>query len=205
MAQRSNKASTACKDYRISRRSMLNRTMLGAAAGTLLGMPIKKLVADAGKDYKPQAENVILFWCGGGMSHLDTWDPKPGRPTQGEFSPIKTSVPGMHVTEIMPTLARQAHNFALVRSIAGQNGDHGRATYHLQTGYPQAPNLNHPGLGSIVVHEKERLGDLPAYIAISGQAPRAGYLGQTCESYFIGRPGERDPYLAFPQGINKLL
>jgi hypothetical protein len=53
----------------------------------------------------------------------------------------------------------------------------------------------------VVVHERQSLGDLPAYISISGQAPRAGYLGQKCEAYFVGRPGEKDPYLAFPAGI----
>ncbi|MCS5540403.1 MAG: DUF1501 domain-containing protein, partial [Roseibacillus sp.] len=148
------------------------------------------------------AEHVILFWNSGGMSHLDTWDPKPGRPVQGEFNPIKTSVPGMEISEIFPELAKQMHNAALIRSIRGTNGDHGRAQYELQTGFNQAPNVMHPGLGSIVVHERDPLGDLPAYISISGNPARAGYLGQQCEAYYVGRPGEKDPYLAFPEGIH---
>jgi hypothetical protein len=45
------------------------------------------------------------------------------------------------------------------------------------------------------------MGDLPAYISISGLAPRAGYLGQKCEAYFVPSPGDKDPYLAFPEGI----
>jgi hypothetical protein len=93
---------------------------------------------------------------------------------------------------------------ALVRSIAGTNGDHGRATYQLQTSYaPQIGSLQHPGIGSVVVHEKKNLGDLPAYVSISGQAPRAGYLGQNCEAYFVASPGDKDPYLAFPAGIGE--
>jgi hypothetical protein len=135
------------------------------------------------------------------MTHLDTWDPKPGRPTQGEFQPIDTSVPGIKISEIFPELARQMHHCALIRSIAGTNGDHGRATYQLQTSYNASSNLQHPGLGSIVVHERPQLGDLPAYISISGQAPRAGYLGQKCEAYFVAEPGDKDPYLAFPAEI----
>ena len=138
------------------------------------------------------------------MSHIDTWDPKPGRPTQGEFEPIKTSADGIQISEIFPELAKQMHNCALVRSIAGTNGDHGRATYELQTGYGQSANLVHPGLGSIVVHEKERIGDLPAYVTVSGQAPRSGYLGQQCAAYFVGQPGEPDPYLKFPAGISEI-
>lgn len=188
----------SCRDYRVSRRAML-----GAAGATVLGMQVRDLLALAGTSHAPTAEHVILFWNGGGMSHLDTWDPKPGRPTQGEFEPIETSVPGIQISEIFPTLAKQMHHCALVRSIAGINGAHARATYHLQTSYQPSGNVRHPGIGSVVVHEREKLGDLPAYVSISGQAPRASYLGQRCEAYYIGRPGEKDPYLAFPADIGE--
>jgi len=188
--------STGCLGYRMSR-----RTMLGASAGTFLGLNLRNLVARAAADHKATAEHVILFWNGGGMSHIDTFDPKPGRPTQGEFSPIATSVPGIQISEIFPQLAKQMQHIALVRSIAGINGDHGRATYQLQTSYNTFPNLTHPGLGNIAVNELEQKGDLPAFVSISGQGTRAGYLGQKCEAFFVGRPGEKDPYLAFPEGI----
>ena len=186
----------SCWGYRLSRRAVL-----GAASGTFLGLSVRNLLAFAGEKHAPTAEHVILFWNGGGMTHLDTWDPKPGRPTQGELQPIDTSVPGVQISEIFPKLAKQMHHCALVRSIAGTNGDHGRATYQLQTSYDIFPNFEHPGMGSVVVHERAPKGDLPAYISISGEAPGAGYLGQSCEAYFIGRPGEKDPYLAFPSGI----
>lgn len=189
----------SCSGYKLSRRAVL-----GASSGLFLGMSVRQLMAHAGSDHAAKAEHVILFWNGGGMTHLDTWDPKPGRPTQGDFEPIHTSVPGIMISEIFPQVAKQMHHCALIRSIAGTNGDHGRATYQLQTSYNQSPNLQHPGLGSVVVHEREKLGDLPAYISISGSAPRAGYLGQRCEAYYIGRPGERDPYLAFPSGIGEV-
>ncbi|MCA9067643.1 MAG: DUF1501 domain-containing protein, partial [Planctomycetaceae bacterium] len=78
---------SSCEDYRVTRRALL-----GATGATILGLPIRHLLAYAGTaEKKPTAEHVILFWNGGGMTHLDTWDPKPGRPTQGEFSPIDTS------------------------------------------------------------------------------------------------------------------
>ncbi len=186
----------SCQDYVHTRRNMLK--MFSAS---ILGMPISNLLA-ATPGNGGSAEHVRLFWNSGGMSHLDTWDPKPGRPVQGEFNPIKTSVPGMEISEIFPELAKQMHNAALIRSIRGTNGDHGRAQYELQTGFNQAPNVIHPGLGSIVVHERDPLGDLPAYISISGNPPSAGHLGQQCEAYYVGRPGEKDPYLAFPEGIH---
>ena len=186
----------SCSDYQYTRRRMLK-----TFSASLLGMPVNQLLAQ-GASSNAQAEHVILFWNSGGMSHLDTWDPKPGRKVQGEFNPIKTSVDGMEISEIFPQLAKQMHHGALIRSIAGTNGDHGRAQYELQTGFNQSPNIMHPGLGSLIAHEREPLGDLPALVSISGQAARAGYLGQKCEAYFVGRPGQKDPYLTFPEGIS---
>lgn len=190
----------SCLNYRMSRRAML----AAGASASLLGLNIRDLMAHAGSDHAPQAEHVILFWNGGGMSHIDTWDPKPGRPVQGEFEPIATSVPGIQISPIFPQLAKQMHHATLIRSIAGTQGDHGRASYNLQTSYLPGPNLRHPGVGSVVVHEKKKQGDLPAYISISGQAPRASYLGQKCEAYYVSSPGDKDPYLAFPEGINSV-
>ncbi len=179
------------------------RRFLATSGAALLGMPIRHLLAAADNGANT-AEHVILFWNSGGMSHIDTWDPKPGRPTQGEFSPIRTSASGVEISEIFPKVAKQMHRAALIRSIAGTNGDHGRATYELQTSYGQSPNLVHPGIGSVVAGERDALGELPAYISIGGMAPKAGYLGQSCEAYYIGQPGERDPYLAFPESIGEL-
>lgn len=187
-----------CKDYRFSRRAML-----GASAATIMGFQVRDLLAYAGQDHVAKAEHVIFFWNGGGMTHLDTWDPKPGRPTQGEFEPIKTSVPGMEISEIFPQFAQQMQDVALIRSIAGTNGAHGRATYNLRTSYQESANLTHPGFGSVVVSEKESISDLPSYVSISGRASSASYLGQRCEAYFVGTPGDKDPYLAFPEGITK--
>lgn len=185
-----------CLEYKLSR-----RTMLGATGATFLGFNVRQLLAMEGTSHPSKAEHVILFWNGGGMSHIDTWDPKPGRPTQGEFQAIKTSAPGIEISEIFPELSKQMHHCSLIRSIAGTQGAHGRATYNLQTSYSEFPNLVHPGFGSVVTHEKEKVGDLPAYVSISGRAPRSGYLGQSCEAYFVGEPGAKDPYLSFPEGI----
>ena len=183
---------------------MTRRRMLGLSSATLLGMPLAQMMARAGETKTATAEHVILFWNGGGMSHIDTWDPKPGRPVAGEFDPIDTSADGIQISSIFPTVAKQMKHAALIRSIAGTNGAHGRASYQLQTSYNQSANLIHPGIGSIVVHEREKIGDLPDFITISGNARRAGYLGQRCEAYYVGRPGAKDPYLAFPAGITQV-
>ncbi len=186
----------SCKGYKMTRRAMM-----GATGATVLGLSVRDLIAYAGSSHAPTAEHVILFWNGGGMSHVDTWDPKPGRPVQGDLEPINTTVPGIQISEIFPQVAQQMEHAALIRSIAGTQGDHGRATYNLQTSYLPGPNLRHPGFGSVVAHELDQKGDLPTYVSINGQAPRAGYLGQKCEAYYVSAPGDKDPYLAFPEGI----
>lgn len=194
---------SACKDYKVTRRRMMRQSAMGATAASLLGIPIHELVAATGKDHAAKCEHVILFWCGGGMSHIDTWDPKPGRPTQGEFDPINTSADGIQISEIWPTVAKQMHNATLIRSIAGTQGAHGRAAYNLQTSFLPGP-VQHPGVGSVIAHERGQVGDLPAFITISGQARTASYLGQSCEAYFIANPGDPDPYLKFPSGVSEL-
>ena len=190
---------TGCLDYRLSRRAMLAAS--GAATASLMGMNVNSLLAATGKDHAAKAEHVILFRNGGGMSHIDTFDPKPGRPTGGELAPINTSANGVQISEIFPLLAKQMHHCSIIRSVAGTQGDHGRASHHVETSYLPFPNLIYPGIGSVVTHEMPNLGDLPAFITISGQAHRAGYLGQKCEAYFVPQPGDKDPYLAFPEGI----
>lgn len=186
----------SCQDYKLTRRNMM-----AAGGATILGLQVCDLLAFEGTAHAAKAEHVILFWNGGGMSHIDTWDPKPGRPTAGDFKPIDTAVAGVQISEIFPQFARQMQNVALIRSIAGTQGAHGRAAYNLQTSYLPSGNLKHPGMGSVVVHEKKSHSDLPAYISISGTARGASYLGQRCEAYYVAQPGLKDPYLAFPQGI----
>ena len=87
-----------CHGYRMSRRSML-----GASGATLFGLQIADLLAHAGTAEQAKAEHVIFFWNGGGMSHLDTWDPKPGRSTQGEFS---RGIMGLGLTMFKPATCK---------------------------------------------------------------------------------------------------
>jgi hypothetical protein len=190
----------------LTRRRMLRSTTAGGLA-TFMGMPIRGLLGreTEGRPRRPaQADAVILLWMGGGMSHLDTFDPKPGTATGGEFAAIRTAVDGINVSEILPTVASQLQHATILRSLTGDSADHGSATHHLLTSYPQVRELVHPSLGSIVADQVERLGDLPAFVAVGGEAPSPGYLGQTAEAYFIGEPGTPDPTIALPEGITQV-
>ena len=101
---------------------------------------------------------------------METFDPKPGTDIGGEHSVIPTSVPGLEINEYLPHLAKQMHRISLIRSMDTKEGNHARAVYYLHTGYKMQGGLQHPGIGSVVVHERKRIGDLPPYITISGQA-----------------------------------
>ncbi|MEI6636385.1 MAG: DUF1501 domain-containing protein [Planctomycetota bacterium] len=182
------------------------RGLCRSAAGglaTLLGMPVRGLVArEPGVAARAaQADAVILLWMGGGMSHIDTFDPKAGAKTGGEFTAIRTAVDGVTISEILPTVAAQLGHATLLRTLTGESADHGDATHHVLTSYPRVRELVHPSLGSIVADQVDRLGDLPAFVTIGGQAPSPGYLGQTAEAYFIGEPGQPDPTVTLPEGI----
>ena len=193
---------TGCDSYRrMTRRGFLRASAGAVGAASLLGMNVRDLLALTGSGATPTAEHVILLWMSGGMSHIDTFDPKPGRPTAGEFKPIRTSVRGIDVSEILPRLARQMHRAALVRSVTNGEGDHGRATYNVLTGYKMAPQLVHPSLGSVIAHERDSLSELPSFVSISGRALPAEYHGNACEAYYIGEPGEPDPYVTLPKNV----
>jgi hypothetical protein len=129
--------------------------------------------------------SVILFWANGGPSHLDTFDLKPDAPAEvrGPFRPIQTNVPGLEITELLPTLAKMADKFALIRSLHHNRAEHSGGTHRFLTGYPSiAANLNdaeYPDVGSVVAKQLEgQRGDVPLYVGNTkfyGGGP--GYLG----------------------------
>src|SRR5439155_2549560 len=87
------------------------------------------------------AKSVIMVFLQGGPSHIDIWDPKPDAPAniRGEFKPIKTKIPGTHISETMPMMADQLDKCTLIRSMSyTPNGlfNHTAAIYQMLTGYP---------------------------------------------------------------------
>jgi hypothetical protein len=92
----------------------------------------------SGRDDFGRAKSCIVLYCWGGMSHLETWDPKPDAPPEvrGDHRPIATVTPGVRVGEGLPLLARQSGRLAVVRSIHHRAPAHGRAMYWNLTGHP---------------------------------------------------------------------
>src|SRR5437867_10108486 len=85
----------------------------------------------------PVDRSVILVWLSGGPPHHDTFDMKPDAPAEirGTFKPIPTNVPGIQVCEHLPRTARQAHKFAVIRSMTSRENNHEPAINYLLTGY----------------------------------------------------------------------
>src|SRR5947209_8306208 len=103
-----------------SRRELLtvgSLSVLGLNLPNLLRHQSRAADAPPRGDGFGRASSVILLYLQGSPSHIDLWDPKPDAPAEirGEFKPIRTRAPGLHLTEVLPRLADQANHFALVR------------------------------------------------------------------------------------------
>src|SRR5262245_62944883 len=96
-----------------------------------------------------QDKRVLVIYLSGGVSQLETWDPKPGTNTGGPFQTIPTSVPGVHICELLPYTARLMHRMALIRGVNTAEDDHGKGSYIMHTGRRPEPAMNYPHLGSV--------------------------------------------------------
>ncbi len=124
------------------------RELLQVGYSGLLGLGMSGLVPGSGRGSEAsrsqakgarKAKSVILVFLTGAPSHHDTFDMKPDAPAEvrGEFQPIATSVPGLHVCEHLPQLAARADRYAIVRSLAHGDNNHLMSTHMLLTGHTQ--------------------------------------------------------------------
>jgi uncharacterized protein (DUF1501 family) len=148
------------------------------------------------KKSKNRAKSVILVYLGGGLSHHDSFDPKPDAPAEvrGNYKTIATSVSGLHVTEMLPRMAKVMHKLALVRSGAHNNDHHETATNWVLSGRFGSAFGDFPAIGAVVAHETGFRGDLPPYVAVprnpsfTWELGKSAYLGGRYESFKTGDP-----------------
>jgi hypothetical protein len=123
---------------------LTRREALQIGYSGLLGLGLSSVLkprpanADAGKPTR-ERKSLILIFLTGAPSHVDTFDMKPDAPPEvrGEFKPIATKIPSLHICEHLPGLAARADKYALVRSLSHRENNHLVATHHLLTGHPQ--------------------------------------------------------------------
>src|SRR3954454_6542406 len=169
----------------VSRRDFLS---VGAVAGLGLSLPgLLRARAAHGPGRRTRAQSVVLVFLGGGLSHHDSFDPKPDAPPEvrGKYGTIATSLPGLRITEMLPRMARVMHQLTLVRSGAHNNDHHETATNWVLCGRFGSAFGDYPAMGAVVAHEAGFSGELPPYVAIPGNPSFTWELGKS--AYLGGR------------------
>ena len=190
----------------MSRREAMCRGLCGAGGMLLvnqlgssaLAAPAKRakapIEAPVKAPIKAKAKSVIQIFLWGGMSHNDTWDPKPdsGRAYTGAFSEVvQTNVKGIQLGALFPKLAKQADKFSLIRSMThGVNG-HETASYLMQTGHTRGERLAYPSIGAVFALFKwpEYKGIIPPYVVLTkaqGRFSEEGFLGSKYKPFATG-------------------
>lgn len=140
----------------------------------------------------PTARHVIFLNMSGGMTHLDTFDPKPeNNEVMGETSAISTSADGIQLGHWLPKTAKQMHLGSLVRSINSNQGAHDQANYLLHTSYQKRGTIIHPSMGSWISKQCETLNkSLPDNVKINGGSGiiGAGYFESKYGPLPLGNP-----------------
>ena len=207
----------------LSRRGFLGHS---AAMGAFMLPQVSPVMGAtrAGSSRPPRcARSVIMLLLEGGMSHLDTWDPKPDAPAEvrGAFGQIHSSNPDLIVGEHTPLLARQAHLYNIVRTVYSENArrDHSPGLHWVLTGYDnQAAGValmrvnKDPSVGSVVAHELGSLSPegLPNFVAVPNRTQLGGrvnyngalHLGAACDAFDSGSvPARADSGFMPPVGL----
>jgi hypothetical protein len=162
------------------------RSMLGVSLLPALESAITAAPATGGK-----AKRLIYLFMNGGMTHLDTFDLKPGHENQGETKGINTSVPGKQISQFLPTLAEQFDKIAAIRSMYTQTAAHEQGEYVMRTSYEQIATTRHPSMGPWIQKFNGRQNKaLPDTVMISSPArhPSGGFFDPTFSPLPIGDP-----------------
>ena len=194
-----------------SRPRMTRRRLLEIGASTPFGLTLPQLLfadgssAGSADSHFGRAKSCVVIFLWGGPGQQDLWDPKPGAPSavRSEFAPIPTSVSGIHVTDQLPHLSRQAERFTIVRSVTHRDFEHGSAAYTALTGHPHPlPGTNttarpddFPTYGAVVTRLKPTDQPVPDFVVLGpvmhqGARPplagqNAGFLGPGYDAFRI--------------------
>jgi len=200
---------------KVTRREALRRGALGAASVIAAGslgsgasaahveispeeLAKQKAARDAAAIEKAKSKgkikSVIQIFLWGGMSHNDTWDPKPksGWDYMDKYNKIQpTNVPGIELCNWFGNLAKQADKFSLIRSMTHGIFGHETAAYLMQTGHKPGGRLAYPSVGAIFAWSKrnEYKGLLPPYIVMlraAGRFSEEGFLGPAYKPFATG-------------------
>lgn len=192
MSRPSQPGCTEFQRLRMSRRGCLQAGVLGASGLTLADLyRARGAQASEARGVAPKARSVIFLFIAGGVSHIDTLDPKPDTPSEirSIFAPIETNVPGIRFTDQMPRLAKQMDKLAVIRSMFHPDFQHETAWETTCSGWPRTPKVTYPNLGAVVSLEMGGRHQLPASVAIPGNTYMASH--SECFSHGYLEPRHR--------------
>ena len=186
----------------LSRRGFLRLGALSPLGLSLPGVLSRERAlagsADGVVRKSPRAKSVLLVYLGGGLSHHDSFDLKPGaiEEIRGKYTEIPTNVTGLKVGNLLPRMARTMDKVCLVRSGAHDNDHHETATNWVLSGKFGTPFGDHPAMGAIVAHETGFVGKVPPYVAVpknpsfTWELGKSAWLGGRYESFKAGNPND---------------
>src|SRR5256712_4331818 len=152
--------------WRANRREFLFVGLIGSVGLTLGNL--FKLQAQTVPGAKARAQSVINIYLPGGIAAQESFDPRLLAPVEfrGPLGTVKTSVEGVHFSEVMKNTAKVADKICVIRSMTHGEADHDRGTHNMFTGYRPSPAIHYPSFGSVVSNELGRRTDLPPYVCI---------------------------------------
>lgn len=190
-----------------SRRRVLG-ALGGGAASAAIG--ISNLLQPAcAAPMRRKNKQVLFIWLDGGMSQLESWDPKPNTAFGGPFRAIPTAINGVHFSELVPETARRADKLALIRCMSTQDENHSSGVPRIQRGDPKNRGVTYPFLGSALAKLKPPENDLPPYVWIKPGSggfiwQDAGFLGAKFGSLALG-DGKPPIHINRPDSITDAL
>jgi len=182
------------KDFSLKLDELNRREFLAGIATAALGVSIMPGAMDAAttgggyvKPKNPKAKNVIFVYMNGGMSHIDTFDPKTNSEVKGISSPIKTNADGVQISSLLPNLAKQADKLAIIRTMAQKTGAHDQGKYVMHTGYSMRPGTSHPHMGSWAQYFLGRRNKtMPDSVLVNSGNPGPGFFPPDHAPFPIG-------------------
>lgn len=179
------------------RRDLLRVGSIGLAGAVASSNGGSAGAESSGRTNSPSARSIVVLWMSGGVTHIDSFDPKPEAPAEirGTLGAIDTSVPGIRFNESLPILARCAERLAVVRTFAHDSNDHFIGQAHCLSGRPVTAQqtFSEPNVGAVCSSRLGARHGFPGYVAAPGttragaETPfTAGWLGQEFDPFCTG-------------------
>lgn len=136
-----------------------------------------------------KAKNLIYIYLAGGMTHLDTFDPKKNSSVMGPTEMIDTKVDNMKFGMHLPELAKVADKMAVINSMMSTNGAHEQGEYIMRTGYEMRATIVHPTIGPWAETLLGKRGEiLPDSVLIGQSTSNAGFMDPALSPLPIADP-----------------